>query len=98
MAALGDAHPDLRERATRVEITRHGHVMAIPAPGLIDCLSIGLQAPSNRRRARPNGERAAWIPTPATARLAFAHGDWSGHSVFEDAFTRGHGAGLLSAI
>jgi monoamine oxidase len=42
------------------------------------------------------------IPTPgrlrqlgaparvATGRLAFAHADWSGYSIFEEAFTRGH--------
>ena len=26
-------------------------------------------------------------------RLAFAHADWAGYSVFEEAFTRGHLAG-----
>ena len=30
----------------------------------------------------------------AAGRLAFAHGDWSGYSIFEEAFTRGHRAGL----
>jgi len=30
-------------------------------------------------------------------RLAFAHADWSGYSIFEEAFTRGHFAGTLGA-
>ena len=98
LAALAGPHPDLRQRATRVEITRYGHAMAIPTPGLLGFLSqIGLQRPSSKRKQLSNGERAPWIPTPATARLAFAHSDWSGYSVFEEAFTRGHGAGLTAA-
>ena len=35
--------------------------------------------------------------SPATARLLFAHSDWSGYSVFEEAFTRGHAAGWAAA-
>jgi monoamine oxidase len=31
---------------------------------------------------------------PHTARLAFAHSDWAGYSIFEEAFTAGHKAGL----
>jgi hypothetical protein len=30
---------------------------------------------------------------PATSRLRFAHGDWAGYSIFEEAFTLGHRAG-----
>jgi hypothetical protein len=30
---------------------------------------------------------------PVTARLLFAHGDWAGYSIFEEAFTLGHRAG-----
>ena len=98
IAALSVPHPDLRKRATRVEITRYGHAMAIPTPGLQAVLSqIGLQSAKTKRRVLSNGERVPWIPTPATARLAFAHSDWSGYSVFEEAFTRGHGAGLVAA-
>lgn len=98
LAALSVPHPDLRGRATRVEVTRYGHAMAIPTAGTLQLLSqIGLQRPSGKRKQLSNGERQAWIPTPATARLAFAHADWSGYSVFEEAFTRGHGAGLVAA-
>ncbi|MFN7152509.1 MAG: NAD(P)-binding protein [Acidovorax sp.] len=98
LAALAVPHPDLRERATRMDITRYGHAMSIPVPGTQQFLSqIGLQRLSGKRKQLSNGERSAWIPTPTTARLAFAHSDWSGYSVFEEAFTRGHGAGLVAA-
>ncbi|BEP94239.1 NAD(P)/FAD-dependent oxidoreductase [Acidovorax sp. A79] len=98
LAALAVPHPDLRQRATRVDITRYGHAMAIPTPGMLGFLSqIGLQRLPGKRRQLSNGEQTPWIPTPATARLAFAHSDWSGYSVFEEAFTRGHGAGLVAA-
>jgi hypothetical protein len=93
LAALSVPHPDLPRRATRVDITRYGHAMSIPVPGTQQFLSqIGLQSLSGKRKQLSNGEQAAWMPTPATARLAFAHSDWSGYSVFEEAFTRGHGA------
>ena len=98
LATLAVPHPDLRQRATRVDITRYGHAMAIPVPGTQQFLSqIGLQRLSGKRKQLSNGEQSPWIPTPTTARLAFAHSDWSGYSVFEEAFTRGHGAGLVAA-
>ncbi len=98
LAALAVPHPDLRQRATRMDITRYGHAMAIPVPGMQGFLSqIGLQRLSIKRKQLSNGEQVPWIPTPTTARLAFAHSDWSGYSVFEEAFTRGHGAGLAAA-
>ena len=98
LSALAVPHPDLRQRATRVEVTRYGHAMSVPTPGLLTFLSqIGLQRPSIKRKQLSNGELVAWLPTPPTARLAFAHSDWSGYSVFEEAFTRGHGAGLAVA-
>jgi monoamine oxidase len=70
LAELSPPHADIAELATRVEITRYGHAMAIPAPGLLSRLG----AP----------ERVV------AGRLAFAHSDWSGYSIFEEAFTRGH--------
>lgn len=98
LATLGVPHPDLARRATRVEIARYGHAMAIPVPGQLAFLSqIGLQPPSTKRKQLSNGERLPWLPTPTTARLAFAHADWSGYSVFEEAFTRGHAAGGVAA-
>ena len=81
-----------------MEITRYGHAMAIPRPGDQQVLSqIALSAHTGGRKQLLNGERFAIPPTPATARLAFAHADWSGYSVFEEAFTRGLGAGALAA-
>ncbi len=95
LAALAGPHPDVVQRATRVQVTRYGHAMSIPVPGVQTFLSqIGLQAPPGKRKLLLNGERQRALPTPATARLAFAHSDWSGYSVFEEAFTRGHAAGL----
>jgi len=98
LATLAAPHPDLARRATRVDITRYGHAMAIPVPGQLAFLSqIGLQRFTGKRKQLSNGERNRWLPTPATARLAFAHADWSGYSVFEEAFTRGHAAGGVAA-
>ena len=98
LASLAAAHPDLPERATRVQLTRYGHAMAIPTPGLQAFLSqIGLEPASIKRRVLSNGERADIAPVPRSARLLFAHADWSGYSVFEEAFTRGHAAGLAAA-
>ncbi len=95
LASLAGPHPDVLQHATRVQVTRYGHAMSIPVPGVQTFLSqIGLQAPPGKRKLLLNGERQRALPTPATARLAFAHSDWSGYSVFEEAFTRGHAAGL----
>ncbi|MFN4029239.1 MAG: NAD(P)-binding protein [Acidovorax temperans] len=95
LAALAGPHPDVLQHATRVQVTRYGHAMSIPVPDVQTFLSqIGLQAPPGKRKLLLNGERQRALPTPATARLAFAHSDWSGYSVFEEAFTRGHAAGL----
>jgi len=70
LAELSAPHPDLAGLATRIDITRYGHAMAIPSPGLLAALGAS--------------ERVV------AGRLAFAHGDWSGYSIFEEAFTRGH--------
>ena len=95
LATLAGPHPDIAQRATRMDITRYGHAMAVPTPGMQQFLSqIGLQRLSDKRLQLWNGERTRALPTPATARLAFAHSDWSGYSVFEEAFTRGHAAAL----
>ena len=80
LAELSVPHPDLAERATRLAITRYGHAMAVPTPGLRGHLT----------RIAPGGEVQA-------SRLHFAHADWSGYSIFEEAFTRGHLAGEAAA-
>lgn len=98
LAALSLPHPDLRARVQRVEVTRTGHAMAMPRPGGLEFLSkIGRYGNRDVRKQLSNGERSRPLATPGTARLAFAHADWSGYSVFEEAFTRGHGAGLYAA-
>jgi hypothetical protein len=33
--------------------------------------------------------------TASTNRLSFAHSDWAGYSVFEEAFAMGHAAGNI---
>jgi monoamine oxidase len=73
LAELSAPHPDLRANATRVEVMRYGHAMAIPVPG-------------DGLHAAPGGL--------AAGRLSFAHSDWAGYSIFEEAFTLGHLAGL----
>ncbi|RIX74960.1 FAD-dependent oxidoreductase [Acidovorax cavernicola] len=78
LAELSVPHPDLPALATRIEITRYGHAMSIPRPGLL--AQIGA-----------HGDRVA------AGRLSFAHADWSGYSIFEEAFTRGHIAGASLA-
>ena len=73
LADISRAHPDIPAKATRIDITRYGHAMAVPVPG----------SSLNSRFA-------------AAGRLSFAHSDWAGYSVFEEAFTLGHGAGLAA--
>ncbi len=98
LTTLAGPHPDITQRATRMDLTRYGHAMAVPVPGTQQFLSqIGLQRLPGKRWQLSNGERTRSLPIPATARLAFAHSDWAGYSVFEEAFTRGHGAGLHAA-
>jgi monoamine oxidase len=72
LAELAEPHPDLAAKATRIDVTRYGHAMAIPVPG------------------------AGFATSPESlvaGRLQFAHSDWAGYSVFEEAFTFGHLAG-----
>jgi monoamine oxidase len=85
LAELSVPHPDLPSLATRIEITRYGHAMSIPRPGLLAQIGSQRTAPDDAHRGRV-----------VAGRLSFAHADWSGYSIFEEAFTRGHvaGAGL----
>lgn len=76
-------HPDLREQLRRVDLMRWGHAMSIPKPGI-----------------RGSAALAALRETgPAQGRVAFAHSDLAGYSVFEEAYTRGVevGAALAAA-
>ena len=84
LAELSVPHPDIGALTTRIDITRYGHAMAIPTPGLLK--QIGLQRPSAVRNQLSNKEQGRIV----SGRLAFAHADWSGYSIFEEAFIRGH--------
>lgn len=84
LAELAQAHPDLPAKVRCINVTRHGHAMACPVPGFAS--QIGLQPLWNKRSKLPKTER-----------IAFAHSDWSGYSIFEEAFVRGHAAGRAQA-
>ncbi|MDO9167042.1 MAG: hypothetical protein Q7U13_13120, partial [Rhodoferax sp.] len=90
LAELSAAHPDLAGKTSHIDITRYGHAMAIPVPRKFD--QIGLQPAQNKRIQLQNSERLQI----SHGRLVFAHSDWAGYSVFEEAFTMGHGAGLVA--
>ncbi|MDO5693992.1 MAG: FAD-dependent oxidoreductase [Pseudomonadota bacterium] len=95
LAELGAAHPDLAAKTLRIDVTRHGHAMAVPVPGTLS--QIGLLRKSSLRGQLSNEKPFSAWRFADTPRLAFAHADWSGYSVFEEAFTQGHHAGLALA-
>ena len=98
VGSLSGPHSDLLLRATRMEITRYGHAMPVPRMGDQGILSeIALQSNNDKRSVLSNGERIGLLPAPVSGRLVFAHSDWAGYSVLEEAFTRGHHAGLWAA-
>ncbi len=68
---LRRAHPDIASLVTHLTVTRHGHAMPIPSPGVMS------QLPS----------------APVGGRIHYAHSDWAGYSIFEEAFTLGDRAG-----
>jgi hypothetical protein len=78
--------PTCERKASRIEVTRYGHAMAIPHPGLLARIGPQRSAPDDAHRG-----------SVVAGRLSFAHADWSGYSIFEEAFTRGHVAGAASA-
>ncbi len=96
LADLAIAHPDVYQRAMQVNITRYGHAMAVPTPSFTN--EIALKSKYLLLKQLSKKERFG-IPelatvTPATARLRFAHSDWAGYSVFEEAFR----AGILATL
>jgi predicted NAD/FAD-dependent oxidoreductase len=96
LAELALPHPDIFERAVHVNVTRYGHAMAVPTVDFLSKISgkpngIGRSTLQQKEHRRIH---YAPRPTPRTPRLAFAHSDWSGYSVFEEAFTRGLHAAL----
>lgn len=87
LADLRAAHPDIDQRAVQVNITRYGHAMAVPTPAFIR--EIGLQPKQIMLNQLSNKERLGATSAPSTQRLRFAHSDWAGYSVFEEAFRAG---------
>jgi predicted NAD/FAD-dependent oxidoreductase len=91
IAELAMAHPDLAGKVTQLEITRYGHAMAVPVP--ISEGQMGLQRSSSKRKKLSNKEHFSKEPPLAWEHLRFAHSDWAGYSIFEEAFAAGHAAG-----
>jgi Flavin containing amine oxidoreductase len=89
VAELSTAHPDLAAKVRHIDITRYGHAMAIPVPQPDG--QIGHWPPQNKHKQLSKTEQMAL----RDGRMAYAHSDWAGYSVFEEAFTMGHGAGHL---
>ncbi len=79
LGELSVPHPDVRRKATHIDVMRYGHAMSTPVPGVRS--SAALHA---LRQPQP----APW------QRLHFAHSDLAAYSVFEEAFTLGHQCGL----
>ena len=90
LAELGVAHPDIATQATRIDITRYGHAMAVPVPRVEG--QNGLKSASTINSLLLKRERLG-LPRQ---RISYAHSDWAGYSVFEEAFTMGHQAGLVA--
>lgn len=91
LAELSTAHPDLPGKVTRIDITRYGHAMAVPVPVTSDKFS---PYPAWNMRKQLSKKEQFGL---RAGRLSFAHSDWAGYSVFEEAFTLGHAAGLDAA-
>jgi monoamine oxidase len=95
IAELAPAHSDLAGKTLRIDIVRYGHAMAVPVPGVLR--RIGHWRNVNVRQQLLKKEHLAVPQFPEAPRLAFAHSDWAGYSIFEEAFTLGHAAGLALA-
>jgi hypothetical protein len=74
---LRPAHPELAEKTTETRVARYGHAMAMPVPGFMNKIATYRLPEFNSQLLKQE-------------KLAFAHSDWSGYSVFEEAFTQGH--------
>ena len=95
LADFGLAHPDLRGKTTRIDITRYGHAMAIPLPAATPILT-----ESSKKGALPTSYIDSLLLNTKQTKfsgtgLLFAHSDWAGYSVFEEAFALGHAAGRV---
>ena len=80
LADLRGAHPELASLVSDVSVARFGHAMVIPRPGMMKTMGAYRSSMLNGLLSKSAG-------------LSVAHSDWSGYSVFEEAFTQGHLAG-----
>lgn len=79
LAELAQPHPDLPGKATQIDVVRYGHAMSSPVPGVRSSPAL---------LALQQTQAAPWN------NLYFAHSDLSAYSIFEEAFTHGHAAGM----
>ena len=79
LSELSVPHPDVRRKATHIDVMRYGHAMSTPVPGVRSSAALAAL-----RQPQPK----PW------QRLHFAHSDLAAYSVFEEAFTLGHRLGL----
>lgn len=99
LAELSSPHPDLAAKTRRIDITRYGHAMMIPAPldpsNPLHLSTVGFQTKIRHQLAYSLPKLLPKVEQKEKAqpRLLFAHSDWSGYSVFEEAFAMGHAAG-----
>lgn len=85
VADLLPAHPDLPDVLTHASVVRHAHAMAVPTP-LVSSL-FGIKPFSVKQGQLSNSKR-----------MAFAHSDWGGTPVFEEAFALGEAAARFVAL
>jgi len=85
LAELAAAHPDLARKTTQVSVARYGHAMAMPVPDMMNQIGIYRMLLID-------------LLLSSSSALSFAHSDWAGYSVFEEAFTLGHLAGSGRAV
>jgi len=80
LGELERVHPDIRKLATRLDVFRNGHAMRRPTPGSLWY--------DHRSKGWPQGQREK-LADFRHPRIALAHADLSGFSLFEEAQYRG---------
>ncbi len=75
LAELSGPHPDLPRKVQRIDVARYGHAMSVPSGAVMQSLATPAMAALRDQGMSP--------------RIHFAHSDWAGYSVFEEAFTLG---------
>ncbi|MFM9879940.1 MAG: NAD(P)-binding protein [Burkholderiaceae bacterium] len=108
LADLAPAHADLPGKLLQMDVCRWGHGMAIPLPatllqrqkysdsGLLPARNLPRPLSKKISSAATNANSANSASSAPLQRLTFAHSDWAGYSVFEEAFALGHRAGMAA--